>query len=129
MATCSDSSHQFPINLENLSLPISLYPLLLLNDVKEEQKRMSSLVIQQYDLEYMGKKWGGGVVCLLRKNYPVAQNRQCINSGSRKIFIHWFTFFWQLSDYFKNYNEFLLAFILSPSFTQEIKTISSKLSV
>lgn len=58
MGCCSDSPHQFPISLESSSFSNSLYPLLLLNDVKEGQKRISSLVIQQYDLENMGKKLG-----------------------------------------------------------------------
>lgn len=75
---------------EFLCLSLPLLPSL--NDVKEGQKRISALVIQQYDLENMGKQLGSFCfVCFFfekqnKQNTVLLpkMGRQSINSGSRE---------------------------------------------
>lgn len=119
---------------EFLCLSLPLLPSL--NDVKEGQKRISALVIQQYDLENMGKKLGSFCFVFSPKNktnkilsccprWAVYQLRQ-----QRRIFTSFIVLL--SSDNLGSISKITVSFyqqlILSPSFIQEIKTMSSKLS-
>lgn len=136
VACCSCSPYQFPISFKIRSFSISVYLYFPLNDVKEGQKRISALVIQQYDLENMGKKLGSFCFVFSSKNktnkilsccprWAVRQLRQ-----QRRIFTSFIVLL--SSDNLGSISKITVSFyqqlILSPSFIQEMKTMSSKLS-